>query len=104
MLEITPDNFEGFIEEPGIKILDFWAPWCKPCIGMEPVVVKLSQSVRVGKINIDKEVELATRFSVKSIPTLIILKDKMVVQRFVGLQPYSIVKEFIDTINISEKE
>ena len=72
----------------GVALLDFWAPWCGPCVQMSPVIDEISSelegSVTVGKINVDDERELAQKFSVRSIPTLVVMKDGEVIELIVG--------------------
>ena len=74
----------------GVVLIDFWAPWCAPCRAQGPIVDKVAESMSgqatVMKCNVDETPELAQRFGVRSIPTLVILKDGKEVERFVGVQ------------------
>ena len=73
-----------------VVLIDFWAPWCRPCLMqgpiLEKVAVAMSGKVKIGKCNVDEAPQSAERFGIRSIPTLIILKDGKVVEQFVGVQ------------------
>lgn len=86
---ITKDNFEKeVLTEKKPVLVDFWAAWCTPCKMLSPIVDQVAQErsdIKVCKINIDDEGELAIRYGVMSIPTLILFKDGQVCQKSVGL-------------------
>ena len=91
-LKLTQDNFEQEVLKADKPVLvDCWAPWCGPCRMVSPIVEEIAGEVagraKVGKVNVDEEPELAARYGVMSIPTLIVVKDGKVVSSTVGAQP-----------------
>ncbi|MCK4515699.1 MAG: thioredoxin [Spirochaetaceae bacterium] len=89
---ITNDNFEAEVEKSEVPVLiDFWAEWCMPCKMVSPVVAEIAQAydgkLKVGKIDVDAEGDLAARFNVMSIPTLIVFNGGEVVAQRVGAVP-----------------
>jgi thioredoxin 1 len=90
-VKITKQNFEDEVlnsKEP--VLLDFWASWCGPCRMVSPTIeeiAKETEGVKVGKINVDEESELAAKYSIMSIPTIMVLKDGKVSATAVGVRP-----------------
>lgn len=99
VLMITNDNFdEEVIKSDKPVLLDFWASWCGPCRMVSPVVDRIAEDrddIKVGKINIDEQPELATQFEITSIPTLLIIKDGKVTNKAVGALPREAIEALI---------
>ena len=89
-IELTKDNFEQTINSNPIVILDFWAPWCGPCRGFAPVFEKASEAhpdVVFAKVNSDEQQELAGAFNIRSIPTLMVFREKVILFQQAGALP-----------------
>lgn len=90
-INLTKDNFESEVLNSNKPVLiDFWASWCGPCRMIAPIIEEIANErddIKVCKVNVDDENELAAKFQVASIPTLIVVKDKKIVNSNVGVIP-----------------
>ena len=99
-VNITKNNFEQEVLHSDKPVLiDFWAPWCGPCRMLSPVISEIAEEygdkVKVCKVNVDDEGELAASFNVMSIPTLVVVKDGKVTNSAVGVRPKAQIVEMI---------
>ena len=100
VIELTSENFNREVLECDKTVLiDFWASWCAPCRMLSPVVDEIAEEntqIKVCKVNVDKEGELAAAFRVSSIPMLVVIKDKKVVETSVGVVPKQKILQMIN--------
>lgn len=99
VLEVTTQNFDSSVKS-GVVLIDFWAPWCGPCKMLGPIIDQLGDDykgrAKVCKVNIDENEELAARYGVMSIPSLIIFKDGKAVDKMVGARPKAQIAQQLD--------
>ncbi|HTQ76477.1 MAG TPA: thioredoxin [Burkholderiales bacterium] len=98
-IELNKDNFEQTVDESPIVIVDFWAPWCGPCRGFAPVFEKASEShpdVVFAKVNTDEQQELAGAFNIRSIPTLMLFREKVILFQQAGALPGSALEQVLE--------
>ena len=100
-VELTKDNFESTVTGNDIVLVDFWASWCGPCKMFGPIFDKVSEShpdIVFAKVNTEQEQELAGHFQIRSIPTLMAIKEKVIVFSQPGALPESALEEIIGKI------
>lgn len=94
---LTKENFDEIVlnsAEP--MLVDFWATWCGPCQMLTPIVEELSQTHKVGKVNVDEEMELAQRFGISSIPALLVFQNGKLVNRSLGYQSLESLEKLME--------
>ena len=98
-ININKNNFQNEVMNSDKPVLlDFWAPWCAPCRMVVPIIEEIAgerPDIRVGKINVDEQPELASEFSIMSIPTLVVMKNGKIVQQISGARPKSAILEML---------
>ena len=99
VMELTKENFESEVLASHKTVLvDFWASWCGPCRMLSPIVDEIAEenpNVTVGKVNVDNEEELAMRFGIMSIPTLIVFQDGKIKAQTMGVQTKAAILEML---------
>lgn len=106
MSDITVINESNFDEQVAQAdkpvLLDFWAPWCGPCLALMPTIEKLQEEVGdkfvIGKVNVDENQKLAVQFNVSAVPTLVFLKEGEIRKQLAGLQPENTIRETLESL------
>ena len=107
VVEATRDNIEALVEDNEIVIFDFWAPWCGPCRTFAPIFEAVSEKyddVVFSKVNTEQEREIAAHFSIRSIPTIMVYRDSMLVFAQPGSLPESAIDELIEKVRALDME
>ena len=98
-ININKNNFQSEVMNSDKPVLlDFWAPWCAPCRMVVPIIEEIAgerPDIKVGKINVDEQPELASEFSIMSIPTLVVMKNGKIVQQVSGARPKKAILEML---------
>lgn len=99
VVNLNKDNFsKEVLENKGMTVIDFWAPWCMPCKMLSPIVDEVAeemQDITIGKVNIDEQQELARQYGIMSIPTLVVLQDGKEVKRSAGFITKQAMKDLL---------
>ena len=98
-IELTQENFESTVKE-GVSLVDFWAPWCGPCRMIAPVIDELASEfdgkANICKVNTDEQQDLAVKYGVRSVPTILFMKDGEIVDQVIGAQSKQALADKID--------
>jgi thioredoxin 1 len=102
-LELSDANFNDTLSSAEVPVVvDFWAPWCGPCRILGPIIEELASDyqgrIQVGKLNTDESPSVASRFNIRSIPTVLFFKNGNVVDQVIGVEPKERLQKRIDTL------
>jgi thioredoxin 1 len=101
-IHLTEATFDAETTRPGVMMVDFWATWCAPCRAIAPALDDLVResggSVGLGKVNVDEQPGLAARYGIRSIPTILFMKDGQVVDQVIGAVPKTQLKKKLDAL------
>lgn len=98
VIELTDDNFEQTVTDNGFVIVDFWAPWCGPCKSFAPTYEKVSEDhedIVFAKVNTEEQQQVAAHFQIRSIPTLMIFRDQIIIFSQAGALPEGAFRELV---------
>jgi len=99
VMELNDVNFDKFISNDKLVLVDFWAPWCGPCKNLMPIIDELASEANgeyvIGKLDVDSNQNIPVRYGVKSLPTLIFFKNGVEVERIIGAVPKDAIKSIL---------
>ncbi len=99
-LKVTDANYDSVVETDKLVVVDFWAEWCGPCQMIAPVISQLADEyegkVVIGKCDVEENTTITSKFAIRNIPTLLFIKNKVVVDKLVGAVPADRIKEKIE--------
>jgi thioredoxin 1 len=107
VVELTKENFEQVVTSNPTVIVDYWAPWCGPCRGFAPVFEKVAEmhpDVVFAKVNTDEEQEIASHFQIRSIPTLMVFRDQVIVFSQPGALPQGAFEQVVQKAKTLDME
>ncbi len=100
-IDLTPENFEE-VTKNGVSLVDFWAPWCGPCRMIAPVIEELASEfegkANICKVNTDEQQDLAVKYGIRSIPTIIFMKDGEIVDQNVGASSKQVLADKVNLL------
>jgi thioredoxin 1 len=100
--EFTESNFDELLQSNTVVVADFWAEWCGPCRMITPIIEELSSSYEgkalIGKVNVDDQNELATKFGIRNIPTVLFFKNGEIADKQIGAAPKNVFEEKINAL------
>lgn len=100
-IELRKDNFDS-VTKNGVSLVDFWAPWCAPCRMLNPIIEKLVDEfegkANICKVDTDEESELSTKFGIRSVPTILFIKDGEVVSQVIGATSEKVLRDKINSL------
>ena len=103
-LELTEENIANVLSDNKLTVVDFWAPWCGPCRMLSPIIDEIadehsdSDKVNIGKVNVDENSDLAVKYGIRGIPSILFIKDGNVVDKFVGVKTKDEIQEKINSL------
>ncbi len=104
VVSVTNDNFETLINEPGVKLVRFWASWCSPCMMMAPIYKKVAEKIgetaRFCEVNVDLLPRIANSHSIRSIPTVVVYKNGEIVSRTSGMMNENELIMLVNSVSV----